>query len=1038
MKNCRSCYLICIFLACFSFQALAINVPYLCDFEDDAENANWVINENSANAQDKWVIGSATHNEGSRSMYISTDAGVSAKFGSSPNTVFAYRKFYFPQSAVLQKYEIGFNWKSLGQENSGELYVYFGLPSAINFSASSTVGIASSALKNAAQRFNGSATLCNNDMWQNATFNVNVSANNSTREFILLFVWVNGNLDSEAVDLGACIDNVQISSANVAKPTDFTASAECIDVTLSWIGTLNSYNVEYRSVNSSKWRVISGISASGTGAESYTISGLAEGSWNFRVRGVLGNDTSSYATLNNVVVYCPESHCINFVDLYASNVTCRYGTTSAPDANIGVIDRGEEAEESRHVVNWTQGMYDVRTDNQLRTIPDGQMASVRLGNWASSGEQESISYDFVVDSANQAILILEYAIVLENPENHTMQEQPFFGLEILNASGELIDPTCGVAQFYAGYGAGNWYEVNPESYNKVLWKDWTTIGLNLSAYDGQTLTVKISTMDCTLGGHYGYAYFTLDCVSAKLTTSSCGDNPVIEAVAPDGFLYTWTNPNYPDSVWTTQSLDVSASDTTTYTCEVCYKDQDGCCFSLSTAVFPRFPVAEFSYSYEPHDCQNYIKLNNTSHIMNMYGGVENHTDETCENYEWYINDGRTFVDTNPTISCDNAGDTLNITLMAFIAEEACYDDTVITVIVPNILNENDTIYKEICDGSAVEFNGTYYSTTGIYSQVNTNVAGCDSITVLNLVVHPRSEDTNIAATVCSADGYTLNDKKYTETGIYEQWLFNQYGCDSIVVLDLTVVPELDVDVDEIATLCADDGTLAISYDIYNGAFDSLAIRFNADAQAAGFTNRYIYDNTIQQIVYQFGENTPPNKYEIELEFYQAACGNQLFIVPFDVRYASSITQQKWNDVIAILNSKYNGGYEFTSYQWYKDGQPIDGATGPYLYKSLEMGSEYNVLLTRADGVAAFSCPIVAEQHTDLSVYPTVLQAGKSVHVNIDSESGKATWVNVMGLTVERQQLQKSTDIVSPSIKGAYLLIVEKADGEKISYRILLE
>ena len=59
------------------------------------------------------------------------------------------------------------------------------------------------------------------------------------------------------------------------------------------------------------------------------------------------------------------------------------------------------------------------------------------------------------------------------------------------------------------------------------WKDWTTIGLNLSDYHGQEVKIRVSTFDCGQGGHYTYAYYVMDCTNAKLLTEACGDIPLI-------------------------------------------------------------------------------------------------------------------------------------------------------------------------------------------------------------------------------------------------------------------------------------------------------------------------------------------------------------------------------------------------------------------------------------------------------------------------------------------------------------------------------
>lgn len=74
-----------------------------------------------------------------------------------------------------------------------------------------------------------------------------------------------------------------------------------------------------------------------------------------------------------------------------------------------------------------------------------------------------------------------------------------------------------------------------------------------------------------------------------------------------------------------------------------------------------------------------------------------------------------------------------------------------------------------------------------------------------------------------------------------------------------------------------------------------------------------------------------------------------------------VVVQRWNDVLSVLNDKYNGGYRFVAFQWYKNGEAIAGATGSYYYcgegQTLDMSAEYYVLLTLEDGTIMKSCPI---------------------------------------------------------------------------------
>ena len=72
-------------------------------------------------------------------------------------------------------------------------------------------------------------------------------------------------------------------------------------------------------------------------------------------------------------------------------------------------------------------------------IPPGELVSVRLGNWNKNYEAETITYTYTVDTTN-TILLLKYAVVLQNPSGH-YNSQPYFSLEILDMNNQLIDPT---------------------------------------------------------------------------------------------------------------------------------------------------------------------------------------------------------------------------------------------------------------------------------------------------------------------------------------------------------------------------------------------------------------------------------------------------------------------------------------------------------------------------------------------------------------------------------------------------------------------
>jgi len=82
-----------------------------------------------------------------------------------------------------------------------------------------------------------------------------------------------------------------------------------------------------------------------------------------------------------------------------------------------------------------------------------------------------------------------------------------------------------------------------------------------------------------------------------------------------------------------------------------------------------------------------------------------------------------------------------------------------------------------------EWNGTTFTTSGIYTYEYTNEAGCPSVDTLHLIVnHPETSEFTIET---SDSCYEWNEQIYCNSGDYEQTLTSSTGCDSVVTLHLT-------------------------------------------------------------------------------------------------------------------------------------------------------------------------------------------------------------------------------------------------------------
>lgn len=92
-----------------------------------------------------------------------------------------------------------------------------------------------------------------------------------------------------------------------------------------------------------------------------------------------------------------------------------------------------------------------------------------------------------------------------------------------------------------------------------------------------------------------------------------------------------------------------------------------------------------------------------------------------------------------------------------------------------------------CGAYTSSLDNQVYSTSGVYTVNGLNQAGCDSIQTLNLTVAPTYL-TSFTAASCGSYVWSQNGQSYSNTGIYFDTLTAQNGCDSILKLDLTITP----------------------------------------------------------------------------------------------------------------------------------------------------------------------------------------------------------------------------------------------------------
>jgi photosystem II stability/assembly factor-like uncharacterized protein len=121
----------------------------------------------------------------------------------------------------------------------------------------------------------------------------------------------------------------------------------------------------------------------------------------------------------------------------------------------------------------------------------------------------------------------------------------------------------------------------------------------------------------------------------------------------------------------------------------------------------------------------------------------------------------------------------------FMATDGC--DSTVTLLLTETSPVETNLEMLVCQGEMVTVGNQEFSTTGSYEVELTGANGCDSIVHLALTVLPNDQETE-AAEICAGDFYTWEGAMLSNPGQYQVAYTNTQGCDSIRVLNLTVFP----------------------------------------------------------------------------------------------------------------------------------------------------------------------------------------------------------------------------------------------------------
>jgi hypothetical protein len=310
-----------------------------------------------------------------------------------------------------------------------------------------------------------------------------------------------------------------------------------------------------------------------------------------------------------------------------------------------------------------------------------------------------------------------------------------------------------------------------------------------------------------------------------------------------------------------------------------------------------------------------------------------------------------------------------------------------------------------------------YSQSGVYNEVILNEYGCDSVNLtINLTI--LNSSLSFTTAICDGDSYTWNGQQYIQQGTYAQTFTNQFGCDSIVTLNLIVNENSPIQIQANPTfgnaplnvLFNNQTTNLSNYNFTWNFGDGTSQQSNSPFLSHTYTQNGYADVTV------FAENTVTG-------CITSAIFNDMIFVQGGVVCTHTATLNQTGPLNACTGDSVllscNTDPSF-SYQWNRNGVPVSGATSSSIYAQLS--GSYTVTIYQN------TCPVtsngISVTINPLPSIPTITSTG-----TITSCFGGALTLSVpAGSSSYSWNTGATTASISVTQSGSYTVTVTNSNG----------
>jgi len=347
-----------------------------------------------------------------------------------------------------------------------------------------------------------------------------------------------------------------------------------------------------------------------------------------------------------------------------------------------------------HVIIPGPGYLDPNTCDSLLNVFPGESFVAKLGDTLETNpsiKAAELKYQVTVTS-DSYLFIYRYAIVLQSG-GHDIGAQPDFKVMVTDSAGQVLDSTCGYYYFEAqkeGPPRAGWHLCG---FN-VYWKDWTTTGMDLSSYLGQTIYIVFKVRPCSWDTHFGYAYISAYCNQLEIQTALCEGQDSAVLTAPPGFSYYWLAITGDPSIngATTASITVPAVEGAVYQCTL--TALNGCTVTITNTLY--YTQIHTGYTQNLDCAQRLSKFTDTSWV----------SQNDVIAWRWFFGDPASKEDDsshlkNPTHTFIAPGN-YNVTLISY-STEGCSDTITKQITIDSLPDvSNTTHYKILCNHDSTD------------------------------------------------------------------------------------------------------------------------------------------------------------------------------------------------------------------------------------------------------------------------------------------------------------------------------------------------